>query len=317
MSRDTTAVLARRDCTVIEQLDSQSDHTVVDGARAICKVDGGDGDDVAQDAALLSFVGEETPIPTPDVWSSGGDHYVASWVAGTTYDNAASRTMRENRLRNAGVTLARLHRSVSLDSHGRFIPGNDGPRPVRDLPFNSVGRWDEMLLDIAEGWRNDLPPRVAHLADAVVETLWNHREAFADWAATLVHGDYAGHNLLFDGTEVAAVLDWGMAFAGAGEFDRWRAEQVLFKGVLPTEPDDDLRAEFRAGYESVRPADAESAARGAAYRAVLALSPLGKIEAWPDSVDREAWVDHHETFVPDQLTAARAGRRMTVQDALP
>jgi Ser/Thr protein kinase RdoA (MazF antagonist) len=311
MSRDITAVLARRDCTVIEQLDSQSDHTVyqvrVDGARAICKVDGGDGDDVAQDAALLAFIGEETPVPALRVRGSGADHYLASWVAGTTYDGAAPRALRERRLRNAGATLARLHAAVELDAHGRFVPGGDGPRPVADLPFDAVGRWDEMLLDVVEGWREDLPSRVAQLGDAVAETLRTHREAFAGRPATLVHGDYAGHNLLFDGAAVAAVLDWEMAFAGAGEFDRWRAEQALFEGAPPVEPDDDLRTEFRAGYESVRPADAGSAARGAAYRAVLALSPLAHIDAWPESVDREQWLDHYETFVPEQLAAARAG----------
>ena len=47
-----------------------------------------------------------------------------------------------------------------------------------------------------------------------------------------------------------------------------------------------------------------SISRGQSYHG---LSPLAHIDAWPESVDREQWLDHHETFVPEQLAAARAG----------
>lgn len=313
MTRDIHDVVAQYDGTVIEELESLSSHSVydvrVDGERAVCKVAGEDGEDaVALDAALLEYVHRETSVPVSRVVRSGTDHFLASWVAGETYDGGMSHVRRTQRLTHAGAMLARLHEAVEFDAHGRFtvetLP-RDQCGPIGGVSLDAVGRWDEMLRSIVGRWRRDLPDRFVEVGGAVYSFVGDHRWLFADEPATLVHGDYAGHNLLFDGDDVAAVLDWELAFSGAGEFDLCRAEQVLFGGEYPTEPDGALREALWGGYESVRPPDAESEARRAVYRAVLALNPLRHVDEWTDEIDRETWGEYLTERAREQLGIAR------------
>jgi aminoglycoside phosphotransferase (APT) family kinase protein len=96
----------------------------------------------------------------------------------------------------ATEVLGRLH-SLPLEATGI---GDEEPVPIRD----EMVRWALLMQRGAP----DLTERSSELGGLISEHIP------ADMSPGLVHGDYSFGNLLFRGSQVAAVLDWEIASIG-------------------------------------------------------------------------------------------------------
>jgi aminoglycoside phosphotransferase (APT) family kinase protein len=298
------------DYEVRRELPSRDSHGVyevtLDGTRAVCKVARGEDAHVGRHALVTEHVRDRTTTPTPRVLGFGDGHAVFQWSEGVAYEAEAPRELRKRRLRNAGVTLARLHEETDSDAHGYLR--TRGER----LELDSKGAWSDVLATIVEGWTDDLEGTRFEAAGVVVlEFVRDHDDALdAADGPDLVHGDYQPENVRFDGTRVAAVLDWEFSLVGSGEFDLCRAEREFFDWHDAPEGDasDDeyLRRALRNGYESVRPLMPGFEARCRVYRAVLKLDPMRFFDEWKAQVENpDAMAESMCEFVRESVADAR------------
>lgn len=174
-------------------------------------------------------------------------------------------TADANQVRAAGATLARLQDALAAYPEADRFTGPAGP--------------PEPLPDRITGW---LDSRAGHLPAAARDAL---RGMLAGapaepLPAQLVHRDFRAANLLFAGTEVAAVLDFEEA-----QLDHRVVELAHSAVLLGTRYHDwgpvpaGVRAEFLAGYESVRPLTPVEAAW---WDAVLLWRALSMVPAGDD-----------------------------------
>jgi Ser/Thr protein kinase RdoA (MazF antagonist) len=276
---------------------------LLDGERAVCKVADCEDAHIHRQALVVEAVAERTDVPTPDVLSTICGCVLFEWSHGCEYGGGQARNLRQQRLRNAGRTLAELHTSTDFAEHGYLGVENEG------LALDSEGGWGEMLGTITAGWCEDLAgTRFESAGQSVrgfIETNCDRLER-AD-GPDLVHGDFQPANVQFSGAEVVGVLDWEFSFVGAGEFDLCRAEREFFDWHTAPETDDSLRDALYAGYESVRPLPQNYAARRHVYRAVLKLDPMRAFDAWKSQVeDPETTAESMITFVQESLRDARS-----------
>lgn len=88
-------------------------------------------------------------------------------------------------------------------------------------------------------------------------------ELLGDAPSRLLHGDLGAHNVLADGREVTALIDWEDALAGDPVFD------IAYWGTFVRDP---MREPFLAGYRSVRQLPADFERRYWLYYLRVALS---------------------------------------------
>jgi Ser/Thr protein kinase RdoA (MazF antagonist) len=277
----------------------------LDGTRTVCKVARGEDAHVGRHALVTRHVRDQTTTPTPRVLEFGDDHAVFQWSEGVTYEAEAPRELRKRRLRNAGVTLARLHEETEFEAHGYLRA--QGKR----LELDSKGTWSDVLATIVGGWTDDLEgTRFEAAEEVVLELVRDHDDALdAADGPDLVHGDYQPENVRFDGARVAAVLDWEFSLAGSGEFDLCRAEREFFDWHDAPEgdasDDEELRGALRNGYESVRPLPPGFEARREVYRAVLKLDPMRFFDEWKEQVESpDAMAESMCEFVRESIADA-------------
>ena len=243
--------------TFVVTLDTESrrgDSERLDGEpqRVVCKLGGANiwtGDVV--EPHVVELVRRKTDLPVPTVLASGslrrteferyrGDSPTDRWALYEFLDGTSPReTAIENRrtfVTTAGELLGRLHSAFRFDRIGGFVRATDGLRvsepTSRNLLASPLGRLPSLVTDERGVSTGD-----GHFADSV-----DHRPV-------LDHGDYHPGNLLVEGSEITAVLDWGNAHVTDPEYALARAEIRLvdFADVTHSERRQ-LRQAFRDGY---------------------------------------------------------------------
>ncbi|SCW78188.1 Predicted kinase, aminoglycoside phosphotransferase (APT) family [Sphingobium faniae] len=103
---------------------------------------------------------------------------------------------RANVVRSSARLLAQLHAipAAQAGSAGSGVPGSNGASPA------------EFAADLARYW-DRIAPAPNPLMDAVLSWLADAAPERFERRA-IVHGDYGLHNLLVDGEDIRAVLDW-------------------------------------------------------------------------------------------------------------
>lgn len=160
--------------------------------------------DVLRQTRLLNGLAQAGTVPVPAVWFSmdaesvdDPPFFAMDYCAGETYEpvlhgprrDLSAGTMRE-RVFTAIRTLAELH-AVDAATVGL------GYEPPVSLEAE-IERWERALTTVSDDLRIG--------ADAAAQAL--RAEVPAGRPPTLIHGDYRLGNLLFDGTELTAVVDW-------------------------------------------------------------------------------------------------------------
>jgi Ser/Thr protein kinase RdoA (MazF antagonist) len=156
----------------------------------------------------------------------------------------------------AGSALAQLHRAATgYDAparQARLIVAGDALIGARD-PMAAMAQW-EAGTDALAGrpWRED--------CNRVLRPLLEAWRVFADGAATCwVHGDFHVSNLLWQGSEVSSVLDFGLCNRATAVFDVATAIERNAIAWLERTPSHtaighaELARAILAGYESVCP----------------------------------------------------------------
>lgn len=118
-------------------------------------------------------------------------------------------------LENAGFTQAPVY--VARDEHAgtetlRFVPGQAGT-----YPLSAAQRSDEALVNVARAIRamHDAACRFV----APEPGSWQYRAAIPAEIDCIGHNDLGPYNVIYDGTEVAAIIDWDFAGPSSRAWD--------------------------------------------------------------------------------------------------
>ena len=215
-------------------------------------------DDVVREAAIVAYVAERgVPTPAPAL-STRGEPFARwagqfaslfPWRAGRTLER---RDVTSAHAAQAGTALAKLHRAgEAFPDHraGRYEPDEIDRRLVR-------------LVEPAAGFDAAVASAAAILRPELA-TL--QRERRPDVPVGLIHGDLFIDNVIYDGAELAALLDFEQASWG-----RWVYDVAVTLLAFTFGPEDFrpelVRAQLDA-YAAERPfTDVERAAFGAELR---------------------------------------------------
>lgn len=184
------------------------------GRRFLRVNEGKSADDVAREAAIVGHVaaaGVSTPVPYPDVTT--GQPYARwrgqivslfPWLPGRTLARADVTAQHAGQV---GRALGRLHRAgATFPDHrpSRYEPA-EIDRRVQKIEAVAIPLGDPLLTDALAL----LKPELAALA----------RDRWSDLPAGLIHGDLFIDNVLFDGDEMVALLDFEQASWGRLAYD--------------------------------------------------------------------------------------------------
>jgi aminoglycoside phosphotransferase (APT) family kinase protein len=176
----------------------------------------------------IRLVGEHTDVPVPPVWwcepdpaALGAPFFVMSRVDGRVPPDVMPYSFGDNWLHDADPAdqrhlqdatvdvLARLHAVGDPERRfGFLVPDAPGDTPLRRRVALTRAWYD---FAAADGFRSPLVER----AFAWLDDHWPARES----DQVLCWGDSRIGNMLYDGFEPAAVLDWEMATLGPPELD--------------------------------------------------------------------------------------------------
>ncbi|WP_436909777.1 phosphotransferase family protein [Halosimplex marinum] len=306
--------------TLREALASESDHytvrrrvrvgerntvfeATVDGRRAACKLTDCQPATLAHEGAVQRAIAERTDRRVPAVLADGDGYLLLEWVDGETCADRDPGERRRDRLRSVGRWLARLHGATEgwFDGHGTL------ERSGRPLAVAEPAAWATRLGEFVERWAGELAGTAsADTGTAVASAVDAHRESLANCRPVLVHGEASGDHVLFDGGEVATLLDWELAQAAPGGFDLVWAERDLLGRSVSAGRHGSLRRALYDGYASERHLGPGFPVRRELYRAAFAMRELTLVHdpEMPAQSGREDYGAALRGFVSGRLAAA-------------
>jgi fructosamine-3-kinase len=280
---------------------------VVDGRRAVCKVDAHPRADAATEGAVQAYVARTTPTPVPDVLAVGDDHYLAAWREDVPPQGGDPGVTKA---RTMGAAMARFHEATSFDAPG--LPTAAGGRLAVDECPDWPAAVDALLADLqdyvaAQGHGD----AVARVRDFVAEdsSVFESPEE-----PVLCHGNWLPEHVGVDpgGTTPApagdlsvpgaatCVIDFEHALVAPPEYDVWRS-------LLPLSGAAGLGEAFREGYEAVRPLPEGSERRAPCYRLVNAVQYLESLylQDQHGEVETERKAERFRAGIDDLLAELR------------
>ena len=277
----------------------------VDGRRTACKLTDCQPATLAHEGAVQRAVAERTGLWVPGVVDSGEGYLLLEWIDGETCAGRDPGQRRRDRFRSVGRWLARLHGATEgwFDGHGALDPG------VRPLSVAESVAWPTRLGEFVERWADDLAGTPgAETGAAVVSAVDSHRATLADCPPVLIHGEASGDHVLFDGREVATLLDWELAQAAPGGFDLVWAERDFLGRPTSADGYGPLRRALYDGYAEERRLGPGFAVRRELYRAAFATRELTLVHdpEMPAQSDRDDYGAALRAFVSDRLDAAES-----------
>lgn len=235
---------------IVRQLHGVPPHEVyeisIEDRRAIYKGDTGPTGRAGIEGRIISFVGDRTSVPVPEILCIGTDYYIAAWHPDAPHPQETYQTDSEWAAA-AGRGLATLHEETAteIDSYGQFVVQDDR------LTVSGYDDWHAAAIEYVQKYRPTLGQYGhADMADAVIEFFANRPDVFAGCGgAVCCHGWATPEHVAVADGQVVCMVDFEHALAAPGEFDYWR---TLVPTFGPAETND-ARKKFRAGYESIRP----------------------------------------------------------------
>jgi len=177
-------------------------------------------------------VAEALPHTGPAPTHAGKPFVLFPWIAG---ESLCLERVDENSCRKLGAALSRVH--LTSSAVPQLGPGRFGPSDMRER-LDRVERTTnrpELLADVARA--RALYARLLPVRDAALPS-------------GIVHGDLFRDNVLWEGGELRALLDFESAFHGPFVYDLL---VTLCAWCFRSEFELPLARAMVAGYESVRP----------------------------------------------------------------
>ncbi len=194
---------------------------------------------------------EDTDVPSPAVIHDGTDEAVPYLVVEAADGDNPERTYAEmpaaemaSFARQAGQALGQAHRELTTDVSGTITGTEDGIE-IEDES------WDQLLGDhmhskIEYLRDTDLDEAILDEAESILTEIED--DLTEPDCQGIVHLDYRPGNLMWDGDEVTAVLDWDNARAGDQLYDYVTSETSFIENA-PEQRQEDIKQAFREGYE--------------------------------------------------------------------
>lgn len=216
---------------------------------------------------------EDTPVPSPAVTHDGTDEAVPYLVVEAADGDNPERTYQDMPAEEmtafayqAGQALGQAHRNLPADAAGT-ITGTDEGIEIKETP------WDRLLTEHMEskiGYlrETDMDGTILDEADEILGSIED--ELDEPDRQGIIHLDYRPGNLMWDGEEVTAVLDWDNARAGDQLYD-YVTSETSFVENAPARQQDEIKQAFRSGYEQEN-TSIEEDERYQAYRYLSVLS---------------------------------------------
>ena len=206
---------------------------------------------------------QDTEVPVPDVVYSDLDEPVL--VTRAVHGETVDQTDREKVYRNAGKMMAEIHEQ-DFDRYGLM--------DVRSGELEPSG---------GQNWKNSLSSLYHHFMGAGSTFLDQDKsaeidrffydkmpEVVEDPEKSMAHFDFKGDNLIHQGDEIKAVLDWDMLRVVDPALEVIRAKHQLRREGKPAEA-------FKQGYRSKRDIEIDQPTESI-YRVTAELGRLSELD---------------------------------------
>lgn len=275
---------------------------VVDGQRAVCKVDTHPEGSAETEGRLLRRVERQTSLPVPRVLGVGPGWFVGTWLDAVP-ETEPERPLSERVARALGRAQARCHEETAglFDRTGLFETTQDG------LALQGQDAWRETVLAVLERRRQYLADiGYGNVAARVIDFIESRPEFLPEPSPPVVcHGNFLPAHVGFrtvDGEpRLDAVIDFEHALVGPAEYDCWRTVLPVFRTAEREQ--DEAFAAFREGYTEVRPLPSGFDRGRECYTLVNTVSYLRSLDLQNDGIgpaEREQ-ADGMAAWIADRL----------------
>lgn len=255
-------------------------------------------------AETTELVDEKTNVPAPEVISvdlSKEDvpymYYVmekiegkAMSVYGGTPDfRRFSREKKAKILKQVGKYLGEIHSEIQFSKHGNIRYDLE----KKELTVEKCSDWpeafreilSEQIQDIKDGRFSDLIPQIQEIIDDYIHIV--DRE----FQPVLVHHDCLPQNVMVDGDQVKAIVDWERAASGHKEYDFFKTERGFIRTAFKSEEvKERLRKHLYRGYRETNSLEEGWEERREFYNFIYYINKIwaypGIVEGW-DSEDKD------------------------------
>lgn len=246
---------------------------------------------------IYDLVSKNSEIPSPEVLYTDFSEekydnafYIMEEMPGQNPDKIKDELQQsdlEQILKRYGKMLGRIHEITQFDSYGLLV-SESGELAVDESadkwPWSFEGTMNSWKSRIEEGWKN--PPEIKMLDKDEI-----NRFLPDDPGSALAHSDNRLDNLLIEGSEITAFLDWSHPRAGSAEYDLVRAEYLLIDWDLSFREGElnqkVLRKKLYQGYTSETDfeKDEEFADRRQLYRYAVTFWLAAGFANWGQSLE--------------------------------
>jgi Ser/Thr protein kinase RdoA (MazF antagonist) len=219
----------------------------------------------------------DTPVPVPEVVTErvrsfeGRRYSLVRRVPGAT----ARLDVTPGRVRNAARHLAAIHDARTFEGSG-WVEFEEGTPSV--APFQAGDLASRLSRNLPRHCRTLREYDIRAGADAVEELLGTASDEFpTSFDPVLCHDDFSPDNVVFEGTEVAAILDFDRCYAGHHQRDLAQAANAFW--MHDPGADWEIRETFYEGYRERRDRGSDLGANEPLYRVeTLARTIAGMCE---------------------------------------
>lgn len=237
--------------------------------------------------SLIGIVDEETDVPTQNILYSDltGENnsqifHIAEKIEGSKSEEEYAELpldQKEEIVRQIGKYLAEIHDNIKFENFGRFRYENEG------LDIEKY-EWVELVQEIAEEYIDSMEnTRFEDLQGEFRDYVQKNLHLLDESNPVLVHYDVAVDNVIREGTDIKAVLDWERAFIGRPEWDLAYSEVRFILQFLDDEEDvNQLKQTFYQSYRKVNALDEGWRKRIEYYRMIQLFHGMEYFENWTD-----------------------------------
>jgi aminoglycoside phosphotransferase (APT) family kinase protein len=237
--------------------------------------------------SLIELVNKETGIPTQNIVYSDLSRdelpelfHISEKIAGSKSEDEYADLPVQDKIevvRQIGRYLAEIHENIQFQNFGR-LRFREGSLEVEE------SSWKELVQEIAEEYIDGM--KGTPFEDLQVEMrnyVQMNLHLLDESDPLLVHYDVAVDNIVRQGTEVKAVLDWERAFAGRPEWDLAHLEvRFILQFLGDEEKIERLQEALFGSYQEVRHLERGWRTRKEFYGMIQLFHGMKYFENWTE-----------------------------------
>lgn len=256
--------------------------------------------------SLVSIVDEETDVPTQNILYSDFSRenipqlfHIAEKIGGSKSEEKYAELpldQKEEVVRQIGGYLAEIHDNIRFENFGKFRYRNGG------LDIEEF-EWRDLIQEIAEDYIDSMEgTRFEDLQEEFREYVQKNLHLLDESNPVLVHYDVAVDNVIREGSNIKAILDWERAFVGRPEWDLAYSEVRFILQFLDNDEDiERLKQAFYQSYQKVKPLREGWRKRKEYYGMIQLFQGMKYFENWTDrksysedeKIQEEEWHRNH------------------------